>query len=546
MDVQFVAALSRIPSPPPPLPEGEGKCLRCVAAMFDITIIDSLSGAASYSPAAIAALLAGERTPLRSGGEFVGRPVTAIHVGETAVAKLRTELTWEPKTMERWVRKTLERERELQVHHPGKTWFLARRAGDDQPVIGNITPRLKPLNQILAAAPADPVETEQRLAWFAALFAAYFRLGLQHGVRLDEGLSNFGLSADGALYYLDDDLYRWDDGVSLSHGLGTWFRAHSWFGGEFAAALGDRLRAALGEDPQGVHFARLIVEHLRGLYLPQPDRQAALEAFGRGLLGQAGTAAPRPAVRRPSSPLWAILGDVHANLPALEAVLAFLRDEGITEGLVLGDSVGYGPHPGPCIERLAESGFAVLKGNHDHAAVAGLPALGLSAEARWALEWTASQLAEPHRRWLDELPLSLAGEGWLAVHGAPMDPGYFNGYVYEMTYDANLDHLAEHGIPLCFHGHTHVPGVYARLKNNRSGRFDEPEHRLGDYRQALVCPGSVGQPRNRQPGTHFALWNRSAGTLRFVRLAYDLEATLRAMHETGFPQRLRDRLTLGT
>lgn len=516
--------------------------------MFTITLLGSISGHPTFSSETISTLLSGERTPLRLGTDFVGRPVTAVFRGDTAVAKLRTEFDWSPPVMEKWIRKTLERERELGVHHPDKTWYLALRHEDGRLLVGNICPLLKPLNQLLALPPATPEETALRLAWFEALFRMYIHLGRDKAARLDEGLSNFGVDAAGQVFYLDDDVYQWDDLVTLPHVAGTWFRSHAWMETDFGVRLGRILREILDADPNGPDYARTAAERARGLFMPQPGQREALAAFAEGLLHGGKRPARKPVRTLPSRAdqrYLALLGDVHANLPALEAVLQFLKDQNISQGLVLGDIVGYGPHPSECIDRLAESNFFVIKGNHDHGAVTGNLSKGFSQLAKWCLEWTIPLLTAAQKAWLKDLPLSLQQEDWLALHGAPIDPACFNGYVYAMTYEDNLDNLAQRGIRLCFHGHSHVPAVYARLPNTRNDCFFDKEQNLGSYRHALVCPGSVGQPRDRQVGAQLAVWDRLDNTIRFVTLPYDVESTVAAMRDAGFPDSLCRRLSTG-
>lgn len=515
--------------------------------MFDITLIGSISGRPAYSTDVIVGLLSSERIPLQYGTDFVGRPVTALFRSESAVAKLHTEFDWAPAVMEKWVRKTLSREQELRVHHPDKTWYLARRREDGRLLIGNICPAMKPLNQLLAEPPADAVDFDQRLAWFDDLFRMYFAVGREKGVRLDEGLSNYGLDAANTLYYLDDDIYSWDEFVALSHVIGTWFRGHAWFDTEFSERLGDSLREVLSVDPMGIHYARAAAERLRGLYMPQPERREALEAFGAALVrSKERQAPPRRTMPTPGKERYvALLADIHANSAALDAVLAYLRREGIRQGMVLGDVVGYGPRPAECIDRIAESGFLVVKGNHDHAVATGNIAEGFSQASRRPLQWTRTALNEAQLAWLDQLPLSLEGEGWLALHGSPIDPSYFNGYVYALTYEDNLDNLEQRGIGLCFHGHSHIPAVYARLRSGFNACVVESAQQLADYRHALVCPGSVGQPRNRQPCAQVGVWDREAQRLSLVGLPYDIQATVERMRELGFADSLCQRLLAG-
>ena len=187
----------------------------------------------------------------------------------------------------------------------------------------------------------------------------------------------------------------------------------------------------------------------------------------------------------------------------------------------------------------------MLRGNHDHAAATGICGPGFGTTSRWCIEWTVERLAEAHKAWLLALPVSLEGEGWLAVHGAPVDATFFNAYVYHMTYTQNLDELARRGIALCFHGHTHMPGVYARNRAEVDVFLSEKQVSLQGFRHSLVCPGSVGQPRNRATGAQLAVLDWEARSLRFFSLPYAAEGVLADMGQAGFPPGLVQRLLAG-
>jgi diadenosine tetraphosphatase ApaH/serine/threonine PP2A family protein phosphatase len=153
---------------------------------------------------------------------------------------------------------------------------------------------------------------------------------------------------------------------------------------------------------------------------------------------------------------------------------------------------------------------------------------------------------DPELAWLDELPPSLQQDGWLAVHGAPQDKHCFFGYVYRMSYEANLDNLAERDIPICFHGHSHITGVYFRNQDGDSGFSKETQQSLQDYRHCLVSPGSIGQPRdNDGPATPFAIFNPQTKQLTFHRVDYAVETTISAMLAHDFPAALAQRLRNG-
>jgi predicted phosphodiesterase len=403
---------------------------------------------------------------------------------------------------------------------------------------------------LLQAPPISPEEIESRLGWLASVLAMDIQANREAATRLDLGLSNFGLDAEGRLYYLDDDFYSADDGwVAMAQTLGIYFRQYQWIDADFAAELGKHLRDTLLAHFPDPHCLAVLAGQLRGLFMPNEGRQTALQALVEALAtGRTARAKPLPSSATHSARprYFALLADVHANLPALEAALAFLDKENIRDGLVLGDVVGYGPHPVECIQRLQDlPGFALLQGNHDHAAATGICGQGFGNTARWCIEWTTPRLSAADKAWLLALPVSLQGEGWLAVHGAPVDPTFFNAYVYHMSYAQNLDVLEQRGIDLCFHGHTHMPGVYARNKAGADGFSGGQEMSLDLNRHSLVCPGSVGQPRNRETGSQLAVLDWQTRQLRFFNLPYAVDCVVADMEQADFPPGLSQRLLAG-
>jgi predicted phosphodiesterase len=231
----------------------------------------------------------------------------------------------------------------------------------------------------------------------------------------------------------------------------------------------------------------------------------------------------------------AILSDIHANLPALQKVLDFLNTEHIDAGLVLGDIVGYGPHPSECIECIQDVGFTVIKGNHDHGLATENFRKGFSTTAQWALEWSNSRVSSAQKKWLENLPSVLHSKYWMAIHGAPIDPTFFNAYVYHMTFEDNLNFMADKKISLCFHGHTHIQGIHARKNFFKDGYYFEKKIQLSEFKHVLLCPGSVGQPRNLGIGAQLAIYEREQQTVYFYLLPYDVEKTLGDMKNHGFP-----------
>lgn len=495
---------------------------------YNITLMGAIAGESPYHIENIEKLLALPPTKLVHGQTFTGRPHTRLHIDDHNILKIRAELHFDLKSAERWVKQALEKERNLNVHFPTKTWFLAVPQDNGEPLIGSICPLLKPLHTSLNNSEQDSSEA---IDWIEKIWRMYLGIAVMHDLRLDEGLSNFGRATDGQIYYLDDDVYNWDCFLSAAQMLGIYVRALPWLTDDNIAEMGGRLRELILEF-FGRQYLTVLAELLRNLFIPD-SKQSLLESLVNALMrGQARTrAAPLKNTQR----FIALLADVHSNLPALETVLAYLKTENISEGLILGDIVGYGPHPTECIERLQNSGLAIVKGNHDHGLATGDFIKGFSKTAQWALKWNLDHVSAAHRQWLLDLPPMLLNNQWLAVHGSPMDPMFFNAYVYEMTYERNLDVLEERKISLCFHGHTHLPGVYGRAMGFPDQHYLQELIDLNRFSHSLVCPGSVGQPRNRQIGTQFAIFDREENKIHFKCLNYPIDKTIHDMESNNFP-----------
>ncbi|MCK4842005.1 MAG: metallophosphoesterase [Methylococcales bacterium] len=509
---------------------------------MNIEIIGSIDGQEHFSSQQVADLLSQDQTELTYGEAFMGRPGTHLFAGKNEVVKLRAELVLNPKSARDYVNNALAQEQKLKIHHPEKTWFLLK-VKKDEFKIGNICPRLNPLHLLLNAT--KPLLVEQSLLFLHEVYRLYFSISSKFNLRLDEGLSNFGIDINNKLYYLDDDIYTWDRFVSFSHVLGVLIRGNAWLDESAAQIFGHDLYQLIHEFFEETHTSIMVAGKLRDIYIPDDSRRKILEIIIQQL--QSGKIISKKLDSK--NQYLAIFADVHANLPALNAILDFLKRENINQGIVLGDTVGYGPHPAACIELLQESGLSVIKGNHDHAAVTG-STRGMSSTARWCMNWTIPRLKTEHTQWLADLPLEInnpeeSDKQWKAVHGAPMDPNYFYAYVYEMTYSKNLDFMANQGMDICFHGHTHFQGVYSRNKAELDAFFEQSDQSLSLFNHSLVCPGAVGQPRNYKTGAQLAIYDQQNNKVRFLTIDYSMDKTLKDMREHDFPISLIERLEGG-
>jgi diadenosine tetraphosphatase ApaH/serine/threonine PP2A family protein phosphatase len=236
----------------------------------------------------------------------------------------------------------------------------------------------------------------------------------------------------------------------------------------------------------------------------------------------------------------AFISDVHANWQALEAVLRDIDAAAAIDDLVcLGDLVGYGGDPLRCLDHLRAGGWQTLTGNHDRACTDPTALGWFNEDAARAIRWTLRQIDKDRLDWLRQLPEWADRAGARLVHASPRDP--VHEYVLDAwTATANLELL---GDGLCFHGHTHVPGVF----HVERGRVAH-DYRLGTValtRPALVNPGSVGQPRDHLADASYGIWDTDLDTFEFRRVAYDREAAKQAIRQAGLPERFALRLDFG-
>jgi putative phosphoesterase len=214
-----------------------------------------------------------------------------------------------------------------------------------------------------------------------------------------------------------------------------------------------------------------------------------------------------------------VISDVHGNLPALEAVL----DDMPTVDLLVcaGDVVGYNPWPAECVDELRDRGVPTVQGNHDHA-VASDDAAGFNGMARAGVDYAREQLDAGVIGWLGALPpeRQVADDRVRIVHGHPEDP---NHYTYPREFDADL----LDGEALLVMGHTHVQ-----------------HHEV--YDEGIVLnPGSVGQPRDRDPDAAYAVVDLNDRTVDECRVSYDVDAVVDAVAEAGLPPEIGERLREG-
>ncbi len=254
----------------------------------------------------------------------------------------------------------------------------------------------------------------------------------------------------------------------------------------------------------------------------------------------------------------ALISDIHANLEALEAVLADIRGQGLSEVYCLGDIVGYGPNPCECIDLVMQHCDVTLLGNHDEGALFDPQCFNSVAER--AIFWTRDQLESCNgspessaKRWdfLGELPRNHQEkeQGRLYVHGSPRRP--LSEYVFpEDIYNTKkIESIFSYVQRYCFQGHTHVPGVFLDRPTFFSPDDVNHEYTLADDK-AMINVGSVGQPRDGDPRACYVILDDHDGqgplTVRFRRVEYPVEVTIKKIYSVeDLDNSLGDRLREG-
>jgi diadenosine tetraphosphatase ApaH/serine/threonine PP2A family protein phosphatase len=240
----------------------------------------------------------------------------------------------------------------------------------------------------------------------------------------------------------------------------------------------------------------------------------------------------------------AVISDVHANLYALETVLAEIGRDPPDEIWCLGDTVGYGPWPNECCDLVRERCALTLIGNHDLVALGSseVGAEDFNPEAGVASLWTSRRLTPVSRAFLSSLEPQAARDGFQLFHGSPRDPVW--DYVIDEVSVVESFELTD--APIVLVGHSHVPTAVVLADQVIEGGVAKAEQTaelaLGRW---LLNPGSVGQPRDGDPRAAYLRLDLDSGAARFERIAYPVARTQAEIRERGLPDSLAERLAHG-
>jgi diadenosine tetraphosphatase ApaH/serine/threonine PP2A family protein phosphatase len=238
----------------------------------------------------------------------------------------------------------------------------------------------------------------------------------------------------------------------------------------------------------------------------------------------------------------AVISDIHANLHALEAVLAAIDRDPPDRLWCLGDLVGYGPRPNECCRIAAERADLCLIGNHDLGVLGDLSLAEFAPDAAFAARWTRERLEDEARAYLAGLSATAVVEGAELFHGSPRDPVW----EYVLSADAADAALERTSAPVVLVGHSHVALAIARVDGSLGGGLapDGTSFELTGARW-LLNPGSVGQPRDGDPRAAYLELDLGRGSAAFRRVPYPIERTQAELRDAGLPEPLAARLAHG-
>lgn len=261
----------------------------------------------------------------------------------------------------------------------------------------------------------------------------------------------------------------------------------------------------------------------------------------------------------------AIISDIHGNIEALEAVVADIQTQNIQEVVCLGDIVGYGPDPIPCVDEIRKQCPWTVCGNHDAALFMSVP-VGFNPLAAKAIQWHKTRLkpvfflnfaAKKRWRFLENLEMNKiilpnTREATQYVHGSPRD--YLFEYIEEtdvqdlMGPTQKMKEIFESQVQLCFVGHSHKPGIVTdnEFVWHKPDTMEQLSWKVNRDVKTLVNIGSVGQPRDGNPNSCYVIYDTQDDRVTFRRVAYDVQKTKKKFVDHPYLHpRLGDRLEVG-
>jgi diadenosine tetraphosphatase ApaH/serine/threonine PP2A family protein phosphatase len=238
---------------------------------------------------------------------------------------------------------------------------------------------------------------------------------------------------------------------------------------------------------------------------------------------------------------YGIIGDIHSNLEAFEAVLEEIDKRKIDKITCLGDIVGYGANPNECIDKIRQLTDIVVIGNHDAGSIGQTDLNYFNWVAREACEWTGKVLTESNKVYLKSLDFVKKEKGAILVHASPSKP---EAWRYVISVGMAMQEFSYFNESVCFVGHSHVPITFVK-RGEKYDVIEDTHFKIGRDANHIINVGSVGQPRDHDPRASFGIYDSDEGQIEIIRLAYDIGTAQQKIRKAGLPEFLATRLALG-
>ncbi|MEW6442022.1 MAG: metallophosphoesterase family protein [bacterium] len=244
---------------------------------------------------------------------------------------------------------------------------------------------------------------------------------------------------------------------------------------------------------------------------------------------------------------YAILSDIHANLEALEAVLGQIAGLGVDQIISLGDLVGYNADPNECVRIVVEGKIPTLMGNHDAAACGLEEPVDFNPIARAAILWTRNALTARSREFLRSLPDERRLPGSVRVrlvHGSLLHRDHYLLSRRDVLENVRRMRSDPQGARILFFGHTHHQVAF-RARDEDASVIESSRFEISEDGYYLINPGSVGQPRDRDPRASFIVYDQERRSVEVIRVQYRVADCSRKILAAGLPRELAARLSEG-
>lgn len=240
---------------------------------------------------------------------------------------------------------------------------------------------------------------------------------------------------------------------------------------------------------------------------------------------------------------YAVISDIHGNVEALEAVLDDIEKRSIDSIVCLGDIVGYYPDPERCVDLIKEKSALCVAGNHDYAAIGKIDTENFTYYAFAAMEWTKQNISENAKKFLSTLPLTIEKDNMFFTHSSPSNPQDW-AYVFPDSEDSVFEAFSSLVYHINFIGHTHWPSIMIQEKD-RIILYSDHRVILSDENNYLINVGSVGQPRDFDCRSCYAVLDSETKELSLNRVSYDYTVTQKKITDNNLPLFLAERLKKG-